>query len=210
MILGEIPGLALDRSGIALLGAIAIVAGGRLSLDEAWLAVDISTIALLFGLMVVSAQFRLGGFYSEVVRRIAEHTAGPERLLGSVILASGVLSAVLTNDVVCLAMAPMLVEACVRRGLTPLPYLLALACAANVGSAATLIGNPQIMLIGQSLQLSFAGYLMDGAPPAVAARSGCVCRRRRAAVEPPDGLTRDARPRRLAPARALRGPLRPE
>lgn len=166
MILGEIPGLALDRSGIALLGAIAIVAGGRLSLDDAWLAVDISTIALLFGLMVVSAQLRLGGFYSEVVRRIAEHTAGPERLLGSVILASGVLSAFLTNDVVCLAMAPMLVEACVRRGLAPLPYLLALACASNVGSAATLIGNPQIMLIGQSLDLSFAGYLIDGGLPA--------------------------------------------
>jgi Na+/H+ antiporter NhaD/arsenite permease-like protein len=167
MILGEIPGLALDRSGIALLGAIAIVATGRLTAAEAWGAVDIPTVALLFGLMVISAQFRLGGFYSEVVRRITARAAGPERLLTWVVVASGGLSALLANDIVCLAMAPMLIEACARRGLSAVPYLLALACASNVGSAATLIGNPQNMLIGQSLRLSFAGYLADGVPPAI-------------------------------------------
>lgn len=166
MILGEIPGLALDRSGIALLGAIALLAAGRLTLDEAWTAVDASTIALLFGLMVLSAQFRLGGFYTEVVRRIATRAAGPEALLGWVVLAAGALSAVLANDIVCLAMTPILVEVCARRRLRPLPFLLALACASNVGSAATLIGNPQNMLIGQSLRLAFAGYLLDGAVPA--------------------------------------------
>ena len=168
MILGEIPGLALDRAGIALLGAIAIIASGRLSPNEAWLAIDISTIALLFGLMVLSAQFRLGGFYGEVVRRIAARAEGPERLLLWVVLVAGALSAVLANDIVCLAMAPLIIEVCVRRRLAVLPFLVALACAANVGSAATLIGNPQNMLIGQSLQLSFAGYLVDGVPPAAA------------------------------------------
>ncbi len=76
---------------------------------------------------------------------------------------AGVLSAVLANDIVCLAVAPLLVEGCARRRLDPVPYLLALACAANVGSAATLIGNPQNMLIGQTLRLSFAGYLLDAA-----------------------------------------------
>lgn len=167
MILGEIPGLALDRSGIALLGAIAILASGRLSPTDAWLAVDTSTIALLFGLMVVSAQFRLGGFYGEAVRRIAARASGPERLLMWVVIVAGLLSAVLANDIVCLAMSPMLAEVCAQRRITPLPYLLALACASNVGSAATLIGNPQNMLIGQSLQLSFTGYLADGGPPAV-------------------------------------------
>ena len=79
MILGEIPGLALDRSGIALLGAIAVLASGRLTLDEAVLAADVHTLALLFGLMVVSAQFRLGGFYAETVRRIAAHSGGTWR-----------------------------------------------------------------------------------------------------------------------------------
>jgi Na+/H+ antiporter NhaD/arsenite permease-like protein len=166
MILGELPGLALDRSGIALLGAIGVVAAGRASPADAWVAIDTSTIALLFGLMVVSAQFRLGGFYSEVVRRITDGAAPPERLLLWVVLASGVLSALLANDIVCLAMAPMLVDVCARRRLAPLPFLLGLACASNVGSAATLIGNPQNMLIGQALRMSFAGYLAEGVPPA--------------------------------------------
>jgi Na+/H+ antiporter NhaD/arsenite permease-like protein len=166
MILGEIPGLALDRSGIALLGAIAILASGRLTLDEARLAIDAHTIALLFGLMVISAQFRLGGFYAETVRRIAAHAAGPDALLLWVVVAAGVLSSVLANDIVCLAMTPMLIEVCARRRLAPVPFLLALACASNIGSAATLIGNPQNMFIGESLRLSFAEYLLDGGPPA--------------------------------------------
>jgi Na+/H+ antiporter NhaD/arsenite permease-like protein len=167
MILGELPGLALDRSGIALLGAIAILASGRLTLEDAARAVDAHTIALLFGLMLVSAQFRLGGFYTETVRRIAARSAGPDTLLLWVIAAAGALSAVLANDIVCLAMTPMLIEVCARRQLTPVPFLLALAAAANVGSAATLIGNPQNMFIGESLRLSFAGYLRDGVPPAI-------------------------------------------
>lgn len=160
MILGEIPGLALDRSGIALLGAIAILASGRLTLEEAARSVDAHTIALLFGLMVISAQFRLGGFYTETVRRIAAHSVGTDTLLLSVIIAAGLLSALLANDIVCLAMAPMLIEVCARRRITPVPFLLALACASNVGSAATLIGNPQNMFIGESLQLPFAGNLL--------------------------------------------------
>jgi Na+/H+ antiporter NhaD/arsenite permease-like protein len=167
MILGEFPGLALDRSGIALLGAIAVLASGRLTLEEAALAIDAHTIALLFGLMVISAQFRLGGFYTEVVRRIAARATATDALLLWVILAAGVLSSVLANDIVCLAMVPMLIEVCAHRQLTPIPFLLALACASNVGSAATLIGNPQNMFIGEALQLSFAGYLLDGAPPAI-------------------------------------------
>ncbi len=167
MILGELPGFALDRSGIALLGAIAILASGRLTLEDAARAIDAHTIALLFGLMVISAQFRLGGFYTEVVRRIGRRSAAPGTLLLWVIVAAGVLSSVLANDIVCLAMTPMLIEVCARRQLSPIPFLLALACASNVGSAATLIGNPQNMFIGESLKLSFAGYLLDGGPPAV-------------------------------------------
>ena len=168
MILGEIPGLALDRSGIALLGAIAILASGRLTLEEAVLAIDAHTIALLFGLMVISAQLRLGGFYAEIVRRIAAQTGRPDALLFRVIAAAGLLSSVLANDIVCLAMAPMLIDVCARRQVSPMPFLLALACASNVGSAATLIGNPQNMFIGESLQLPFTGYIADGAPPAAA------------------------------------------
>jgi Na+/H+ antiporter NhaD/arsenite permease-like protein len=166
MILGEFRGLALDRSGIALLGAIALVATGRLDVDEAWAAIEVHTIALLLGLMVVAAQFRLGGFYTALTRRIGAGDHPPGGLLALVIGAAGLLSAILANDIVCLAMAPVLVEICARKRLDPVPFLLALACASNVGSAATLIGNPQNMLIGQTLGLSFARYLVQGGVPA--------------------------------------------
>ncbi len=167
MILGRIPGLALDRTGVALLGAIALVTFGRVTVAELATVIDVPTIALLFGLMVVSAQFRMSGFYSRLVERIEEIETSPGLLLGILIGAVGVLSALLANDIVCLAVAPVLIEGCARRGLNPKPFLLALACAANVGSAATLIGNPQNMLIGQVLHLSFRGYLLDAAVPAL-------------------------------------------
>lgn len=165
MFLGSLPGLALDRTGVALLGAIALVAAGKTTMAQAWAAIDVSTIALLLGLMVVSAQFRLGGFYTALTRRLGDRELA-EAVLALVVLAAGLLSAVLANDIVCLAMAPVLIETCAQRRLDPVPFLLALACAANVGSAGTLIGNPQNMLIGQTLQLSFARYLLDGGLPA--------------------------------------------
>jgi len=171
MMLGRWPGLAIDRTGVALLGAIVLLATDRVSLHEAWEAIDAPTLALLLGLMVVSAQFRLAGMYSAVTRRLAASNLNPPLLLLFVIVVTAGLSALLANDIVCLAMTPLLVEGCVRRGLRPLPFLLGLACAANVGSAATLIGNPQNMLIGQKLSLPFAGYLLDGAPPAAL---GCL------------------------------------
>jgi len=168
MVLGGLPGLALDRSGVALLGAIALVASGRVSAESAWRAIDVPTIGLLFGLMVVSAQFRIGGFYGRFTAWLAEYDVGPAPLLALVMAASAALSALLANDIVCLAMAPILAEGLARRGLDPVPHLLALACASNIGSAATLIGNPQNMLIGQALDLSFATYLEQAALPTLA------------------------------------------
>ena len=165
MLLGHIPGLKLDRTGVALLGALLLVVTGRVSVGAARDAIDIPTMSLLFGLMVVSAQFRLGGFYAALTRRIGLARLSPDALLALVIAVAGVLSALLVNDIICLAMAPILIEGCARRRLAPMPFLLALACASNVGSAATLIGNPQNMLIGQTLRLSFAGYLADAALP---------------------------------------------
>src|SRR2546425_1109226 len=165
MILGGLPFLQLDRTGVALLGAIALVASGDVSFAEAGRSVHAPTLILLFAFMVLSAQLRLSGFYTYVTRRLAALPLAPPRLLGALILVVGALSAVFSNDIICLAMAPVLVDACVRRRLDPVPYLLALACAANVGSALTLIGNPQNMLIGESLGLSFSGYLREAAVP---------------------------------------------
>jgi Na+/H+ antiporter NhaD/arsenite permease-like protein len=167
MILGRIPPLALDRTGFALFGALALVVGGRVTLSRALQTVDVPTMALLFGLMVVSAQFRLSGFYARVAHRLAAAKVPPDRLLALLMAVSAVLSALLANDVVCLAMTPVLVAGCAERKLDPKPFLLGLALSANIGSAATLIGNPQNMLIGQSLRLSFARYLLDAAVPVV-------------------------------------------
>ena len=159
MILGRLPGLAVDRVGVALLGAILLVAGGCLSVGQALSAADAPTMALLFGLMVISAQLRLGGFYTIATRVLATSATSPAGLLARVMAAAALLSAVLANDIVCLAVTPILVESTLARGLSPMPYLLGLALAANLGSAATLIGNPQNMLIGQVAGLSFSGYL---------------------------------------------------
>jgi Na+/H+ antiporter NhaD/arsenite permease-like protein len=167
MILGEIPGLALDRTGIALLGAIVLIATGRETLDGAWHAIDVPTIALLLGLMVVSAQLRLGGLYTAITLRLAGSERTPTGLLAVVVGTAGILSAVLANDIVCLAMTPVLVRICAERRLDPVPFAIALACASNAGSAGTLIGNPQNMLIGAVLDVPFAGYLVDGGVPAL-------------------------------------------
>ncbi len=168
MIFGGLPGLALDRTALALIGAIALLAGGALDARSAWAAVDMPTMSLLFGLMLVSAQLRLSGFYTLLARRIAAASLSPRMLLLLVMAASAALSAVLVNDIVALALTPILAEGCIKRGLNPVPYLLGLACAANIGSAATLIGNPQNMLIGQVGGLPFAAYALDALPPVVA------------------------------------------
>jgi len=165
MILGGLPFLQLDRTGIALLGAIALIAVGAVSPEQAAQSIHLPTLVLLFSFMVVSAQMRLGGFYAWVTRRLAAFALSPPLLLAALIVVVAVLSAVFSNDIVCLAVAPVLIEVCLGRRLDPVPYLLALACSANVGSAATLIGNPQNMLIGETLKLSFAGYFAQAVGP---------------------------------------------
>jgi Na+/H+ antiporter NhaD/arsenite permease-like protein len=168
MILGGLPFLQLDRTGIALLGAIALVGAGDLTPLQAAESVHLPTLILLFSFMVLSAQMRLGGFYGWVTRRVAAADVAPPVLLALLMLVVAALSAVFSNDVVCLAVAPVLADACLRRRLDPLPFLLALACSANIGSALTLIGNPQNMLIGETLKLSFSGYVAEAAVPVLA------------------------------------------
>jgi Na+/H+ antiporter NhaD/arsenite permease-like protein len=168
MILGHLPGLVVNRAGVALLGAVALLAAGVVDSSEAWASVDMPTMSLLFGLMLVSAQLRLGGFYTLLARRIAQTKSSASGLLLLVMLAGAGLSALLVNDIVCLAMTPILVEGTLRRGLNPVPFLLGLACASNIGSAATLIGNPQNMLIGQVGGLPFGAFMLDALPPVLA------------------------------------------
>ncbi|OOG87357.1 anion transporter [Hydrogenophaga sp. A37] len=165
MFLGGLPRLKLDRSGVALLGAIAVIALTGMPLEDAARSVDLPTIVLLFAFMVVSAQMRLGGFYTEVTRRVGAMPLSRAGLLAALIAVSGALSAIFSNDIVCLAMTPVVARLCLQRGLNPIPFLIGLACAANIGSAATLIGNPQNMLIGSVLQLHFADHARQALAP---------------------------------------------
>lgn len=165
MFLGGLPRLKLDRSGVALLGAIAMIALMGWSVEDAARAIDLPTLVLLFAFMVLSAQMRLGGFYTATVRTVGGWPLGPRGLLAALIAVAAVLSAVFSNDVICLAMTPVVIRICLQRSLPPVPFLLALACAANIGSAATLIGNPQNMLIGSLLSIPFGGYVRAVALP---------------------------------------------
>lgn len=165
MFLGGLPRLKLDRSGVALLGAIAVIAISGIPVEDAARSVDLPTIVLLFAFMVVSAQMRLGGFYTEVTRRVGGLPLSRAGLLAALIVVAGGLSAVFSNDIVCLAMTPVVARLCLQRGLNPVPFLIGLACAANIGSAATLIGNPQNMLIGSVLRLPFDGYMRHALLP---------------------------------------------
>jgi Na+/H+ antiporter NhaD/arsenite permease-like protein len=165
--LGGIPGLVIDRTGIAILGAASMVVFGVLTTTEAVDSIDIPTILLLYSLMVVSSQFRLGGFYTKAALKLTEFMGNPRKFLLLTMLVSAGLSAVLTNDIICLAFTPVLTVSLVNAGLNPIPFLIGLSVSSNIGSAATIIGNPQNMLIGQSGRLHFGEFFMWCAPPAM-------------------------------------------
>jgi len=165
--IGSIPGLALDRTGIALLGAIAMVTFSVLSTHQAILAIDIATILLLYSLMVISAQLRLSGFYTHLAFSIVRFAAAPKRFLAVLMITSALLSAVLANDIVCLAFTPVLCLSLLQAGVNPVPFLIGLAVSSNIGSAATIIGNPQNMLLGQMGHLAFARFFFFCVIPSI-------------------------------------------
>lgn len=167
MALGRFPGLRIDRTGIALFAAVALLALGLLQGETLRGAIDMPTLAILFGLMIVSAQFGLAGFYDWCAAQIAAAERSPAILLALTVAIPGALSAVLANDVVVFAVTPLLCQGIVRRGLDPRPFLIALAGATNAGSAATVIGNPQNILIGQVGGLDFWRFLAVCGPPAL-------------------------------------------
>jgi Na+/H+ antiporter NhaD/arsenite permease-like protein len=169
MALGRWPGLALDRTGVALVGAILLVGVGLMPTDGIVHHLELPTLVILFALMVLSAQVAASGFFDRVAASIASAEVGPFVLLALVVGTSGTLSALLTNDIVVWAMTPLLVRGLVARGLPPAPYVIALATAANAGSAATVVGNPQNLLIAQAGGLDFWAFLaVAGVPAAMA------------------------------------------
>jgi Na+/H+ antiporter NhaD/arsenite permease-like protein len=200
--LGRIPGLRLDRAGVALTGAAMMMAVGALSPQEAYRAVDLDTIVLLLGMMIVVAHLKLSGFFRLVTGWALTRAHSPRLLLAAVVITAGTLSAFLVNDAVCLVMTPLVIAVTRALRREPVPYLLALAMAANVGSAATITGNPQNMIIGALSRIPYTDFAAVLAPVAIVglvlvvlvtfavARGEFIDGGRLAAVPPPARLHR--------------------
>ena len=165
--LGRLPFFRVDRTGVAIIGGAVMVVSGVLPWDRAVAAVDAHTLVLLFGMMIVAAYLRLSGFFRLVTHAAVRRAHTPTGLLGLIIVAAGVLSALFVNDVICLVMAPIVLDVVRQLRLPPVPYLIALATAANVGSVATLTGNPQNMLVGSFSGIGYRTFLLREAPVAV-------------------------------------------
>jgi Na+/H+ antiporter NhaD/arsenite permease-like protein len=166
--IGKIPGLSIDRAGVALVGAALMVASGVLTLEDAYKAVDLDTVTLLLGMMIVVASLRLSGFFAVATMWVAGHARRPLVLLCAVAATSGIFSAFLVNDAICLVLAPLVLDLTQRMGRRPAPYLLAVAMASNVGSAATITGNPQNIMIGSFSQIPYARFAFALGPVALA------------------------------------------
>jgi len=165
--LGKFPGLKIDRPGAAIIGAVLMVAFRIVTAPEALRAIDFPTIVLLFSMTLIVAHLHLGGFFEWIADSTVLRLSA-QQLLAAVVFVSGILSAFLVNDVVCLVMTPFIVRVTRRLALEPLPYLLALATASNIGSVATITGNPQNMLIGSVSQIGYVDFFVHLGPVALA------------------------------------------
>jgi Na+/H+ antiporter NhaD/arsenite permease-like protein len=160
--------LPLNRPSAAMLGTVLMVAFGILTPQQAYRAVDYDTLVLLLGMMLISAYLFLAGFFDWAADWILRRAQTPNALLVYLIFTSGILSALLVNDIICLMLTPLVVAVMVRGKLPLAPYLLALAMSANLGSVATLVGNPQNMIIGHLSGIPFLRFSASLAPVALA------------------------------------------
>ncbi len=156
--IGKLPGYQLDRAGVALLGASLMVGLGVVSLDQAYRAIDFDTITLVLGMMILVANLRLSGFFRLVSNWIEARAHHRLVLLMAIVLVAGALSAFLVNDTICLAMTPLVLGLVTRLKRDPVPYLLAIPMASNVGSTATITGNPQNMIIGSLSHIPYGTF----------------------------------------------------
>jgi Na+/H+ antiporter NhaD/arsenite permease-like protein len=162
--IGKSPIFRIDRAGAAIIGATAIIAAGILTFDEAARFVNHQTLILLFSMMIISANLKLGGFFEMTGSFLLRMASTRKHLLLAIIMTSGILSAVCINDIVCLLLTPIVLAVCRRSAVPPLPHLIGLAMASNIGSAATLIGNPQNIMIAGLSGMPFVSYLLKAAP----------------------------------------------
>jgi Na+/H+ antiporter NhaD/arsenite permease-like protein len=165
--LGEIPWARIDRAGAALAGAVAMVISGALSESGAEHAIDFHTIALLLGMMIVVANLRLSGAFAFFARAMLSRARSGFGMLAMTVAASGLLAAFFINDVVCLALTPLVIDAAEIASVDPIPLLLGLATASNIGSAATITGNPQNMIVAGFAHLGYSCFAFHLAPAAI-------------------------------------------
>jgi len=160
---GRYPLLRMNRATIALVGATALVALGAMSLEEAYASLDLDTLVLLLAMMILNANLRISGFFGIVGRWISNRARSARMLLGLLMLAPGLLSALFLNDTIVVMFTPLVLEITASLRLNPIPYLIGLATAANIGSVAAITGNPQNMLIGVASGIpfvTFSAYLL--------------------------------------------------
>jgi Na+/H+ antiporter NhaD/arsenite permease-like protein/uncharacterized membrane protein (UPF0127 family) len=155
----QIPQVHIDRPAGALVGAVLMVVFGVLSLDEAFAAVDMRTLLLLLGMMIITGYLRIAGFFELMADKILSLSKTPIQLLIFITLSSGLLSALFVNDTICLLYTPIIIAIAVQLGVSPMPYLLGLATSANIGSVMTVTGNPQNMLIGIYSKVPYLSFL---------------------------------------------------
>lgn len=165
--LGKFPGMKIDRPGMAIIGAVLMFAFGALRPSDALRYLDLGTIVLLFSMMLLVAYLHGAGFF-DWLAQAAFSRLKPRHLLPTVIFLTGLLSAFFVNDIICLAMVPLVLTVCRKMGLKPIPYLLAVATASNIGSVATITGNPQNMLVGSVSRIGYRNFLLHLGPVAVA------------------------------------------
>lgn len=165
---GEIPGLRMNRATIALVGSAFLIGIGVLNVQEAWQAIDATTIVFLLSMMVVNANLAYAGFFRRSLSVLLSLTRSPLGLLIVLTFGSGILSAFFLNDTIALVFTPLTLSLTQALGLNPIPYLLAIAGATNIGSVATLSGNPQNILIGSFSGISYLDFLRALTPVAVA------------------------------------------
>jgi Na+/H+ antiporter NhaD/arsenite permease-like protein len=165
---GRWPWLRMNRATIALVGATLLLGAGTITLPQAYAAVDWNTIVLLFAMMVLNVNLRLAGFFHLITSHIVQTARTPRRLLALIVAVSGVLSAIFLNDTLALMLTPLVLDLALALKRNPLPYLVALVTAANVGSVAAITGNPQNMLVGMASGISFVDFTLALAPVAMA------------------------------------------
>jgi len=166
--IGRLPRLRMNRATIAFAGAAFLIALGGISAEEAAAAIDLSTLILILSMMIITANLKFSGFFDLAGNLVLRAADRPRKLLTLVMASSAVLSALFLNDTICIMMTPLVAVLCQRSKRNPVPYLIALALSANIGSAATIIGNPQNMLIGASSGIPFMRFLSRLAIPSVA------------------------------------------